>query len=66
MAASMEGFKKQAPSYAEAIAAWVFQIVAENPVQQKPGASMDEAPSLSFKDIGSSLMENVGKAFGKG
>lgn len=66
MAMSVEGFKKQAPAYAEAISAWVFQIVAENPVQQKSGGPMDEAPSLSFKDIGSSLMEHVGKVFGGG
>jgi hypothetical protein len=63
MAFSMEGFKTQAPEYAQNIAAWVFTIVAANPVQQKPGGAMEESPSFSSNDLASGAANAIGNVF---
>lgn len=52
MAFSVDGFKQQAPSYQEQIAAWVFHVVAESPVSPRPkGKGMDDNPLPSLSDI---------------
>ena len=63
MAFSVDGFKKQAPKYADDITAWVFSIVAANPVVPRPGAGMDTPPSTSVKDILDGVGEQLGKVF---
>jgi hypothetical protein len=63
MAFSMEGFKTQAPQYAENIAAWVFTIVAANPIQQRAGGPMDESPSMSLSDLASGAANAIGNIF---
>ena len=59
MAFSMEGFKNQAPQHREAIAAWVFQIVAAAPVMQPVGRTMDTPPPWSVDE----MLKEVGKRF---
>lgn len=51
MAFSMNGFKNQAPTFGEGIAAWVFSIVAANPTLQPSGKSMDAPPPTSVEAI---------------
>ena len=61
MAFSMEGFKNQAPEYKEAIAAWVFQIVAANPLLQKSGTAMDEPPPTAVNELISGATNALGR-----
>jgi predicted nucleic acid-binding Zn-ribbon protein len=53
MAFSVDGFKQQAPSYEEQIAAWVFHVVAETPITnvRKPVKGMDESPLATLQEI---------------
>ena len=44
MAFSVDGFKQQAPVYAEQMAAWVFHVVAEPPVTVKTSKGMGDNP----------------------
>lgn len=44
MAFSVDGFKQQAPAYAEQMAAWVFHIVSEPPVSMKTSRGMGDNP----------------------
>lgn len=64
MAFSMEGFKKQSPSNAEGIAAWVFTIVAQSPYDQKPSRPMDESPLVALKELGVDLADKALKRLG--
>jgi hypothetical protein len=64
MAVSMESFKKQAPSFAEQIGAWVFYVIAQDPVQRGGGTPMDEPPTMQIKDWGDILTDVVRKIFG--
>jgi hypothetical protein len=66
MAFSMEGFKNQAPEYKEAIAAWVFQIVAANPLLQKPGTAMDEPPPTAVNELISGATSALGRVLRPG
>jgi len=65
MAFSMDGFKTQAPEFAESIAAWVFTIVAANPVLPKPGRSMDTPPPTTLEGMVKEVREIYGKVMGK-
>jgi hypothetical protein len=64
MAVSMEGFKKQAPGFEDKIAAWVFYMVAQDPVPVRPGSPMDEPPSVQIKDWADIFTDVVRKVFG--
>lgn len=65
MAFSMEGFKTQAPGFAENIAAWVFTIVAANPVLPKTGRGMDAPPPMSVQGMMKEVKEIYDKVMGK-
>lgn len=65
MAFSMEGFKNQAPSFAESIAAWVFTIVAANPVLPKSGTSMDTPPPLTVQTMVEDVRGMLEKIMGR-
>ena len=63
MAFSMNGFKTQSPDNAQNIAAWVFSIVASNPIVQRPGGPIDEAPSTSVSDMVNGAAGALGNLF---
>ncbi|KQW70993.1 hypothetical protein ASE17_15205 [Phenylobacterium sp. Root77] len=65
MAFSMDGFKTQAPSFAESIAAWVFTIVAANPVLPRAGHAMDTAPPLTVQGMMNDARNAYDKVMGK-
>lgn len=65
MAFSMDGFKTQAPAFAESIAAWVFTIVAANPVLPKKGKSMDTPPPMTLEGMMKEVREMYEKVMGK-
>lgn len=65
MAFAMDGFKTQAPGFAESIAAWVFTIVAANPVLPKAGTSMDTPPPMSVEGMMKEVREIYGRVMGK-
>ena len=58
MAFSVDGFKQQAPTYAEQMAAWVFHVVAEPPVTVKSSRSMGDNP---LPDINAAIKEQLGR-----
>jgi hypothetical protein len=64
MAFSMEGFKHQAPSFAEGIAAWVFTIVAANPLLQPKGRPMDAPPPLTVDALVTEAKERFDRILG--
>jgi hypothetical protein len=64
MAFAMDGFKTQAPGFAEGIAAWVFTIVAANPVLPKAGTSMDTPPPMTVEGMMKEVREIYGKIMG--
>lgn len=53
MAFSVNGFKQQAPSYEEEIAALVFHVLAESPITntKRSGRAMDESPLMSLQEL---------------
>ncbi len=65
MAFSMDGFKTQAPGFAESIAAWVFTIVAANPVLPQKGKSMDTPPPMTIEGMMKEVREMYEKVMGK-
>jgi hypothetical protein len=65
MAFSMDGFKVQAPKFAESIAAWVFTIVAANPSLPKAGRAMDNAPPMSVQGLMNEVKELHDGVMGK-
>lgn len=65
MAFSMDGFKTQAPEFAEKIAAWVFTIVAANPVLPVLGRSMDAPPPMSVQGMMDEMKGMYEKVMGK-
>ncbi len=60
MAFSVDGFKKQAPQYAEQLAAWVFHIVAEPPVSVKSTKGMGDSPLPDVHSVVRSPLERFG------
>ena len=66
MAFSVEGFKRQAPSYAETISAWVFTIVAANPLLGKAGRPMDEVPTTTIQELTAQLFDQMKLVFKPG
>lgn len=58
MAFSVDGFKQQAPTYAEQMAAWVFHVVSEPPVTVKSSRSMGDNP---LPDINAAIKEQLGR-----
>jgi hypothetical protein len=67
MAFSMEGFKKQSLSNSDAIAAWVFSIVAADPIGTGGRkAPMDESPVRSIQDLARSFIEESFERLGTG
>lgn len=56
MAFSVDGFKQQAPNYAEQMAAWVFHVVSEPPVSVKNSRGMGDNP---LPDINSVIKEQI-------
>lgn len=65
MAFSVDGFKIQAPAFAENIAAWVFSIVATNPALPKSGRAMDTAPPVSVQSMMDEVKEIYNKTMGR-
>lgn len=56
MAFSVDGFKQQAPQYAEQMAAWVFHVVSEPPVTVKSSKGMGDNP---LPDIHSAVKDQL-------
>lgn len=61
MAFSMNGFKNEAPSYKEQIAAWVFQIVAEDPIGQGGVSEKEETPPTTLAEIAQGVAGHMTK-----
>ena len=60
MAFSVDGFKQQAPQYAEQLAAWVFHVVAEPPVSVKSSKGMGDSPLLDVESVVRAQLERFG------
>lgn len=60
MAFSVEGFKQQAPQYAEQLAAWVFHVVAEPPVSVKSSKGMGDNPLPDVPSVVRAPLERFG------
>lgn len=61
MAFSVDGFKKQAPLYAEQMAAWVFQVVSEPPVSIRSSKGMGDNPLPDVQAVVRDQLEKFGK-----
>lgn len=60
MAFSVEGFKQQAPQYAEQLAAWVFHVVAEPPVSAKSSKGLGDSPLPNVEAVVKAQLERFG------
>lgn len=60
MAFSVDGFKKQAPQYAEQMAAWVFHIVSQPPVTNKSSKGMGDHPLPTIEDMVKKSIDRFG------
>lgn len=60
MAFSVDGFKQQAPLYAEQMAAWVFHVVAEPPVSARSTKSMGDNPLPDIQSVVKDQLERFG------
>lgn len=60
MAFSVDGFKQQAPDYAEQMTAWVFHVVAEPPVSTKSSKGMGDNPIPDIQSVVKEQLERFG------
>lgn len=60
MAFSVDGFKQQAPTYSEQMAAWVFQVVSEAPVSTKSSKGLGGSPIPDIRAVVDPHLERFG------
>ena len=60
MAFSVDGFKQQAPEYAEQMTAWVFHVVAEPPVSIRNSKGMGDNPIPDVQSVEKDQLERFG------